>query len=266
MPNLEILAQHNRERLAKAKEQYLGKTFSSNNFGDFIVIDYVNNKDITVEFIATGYRTKTTTKEINQGKIADRLKPSVFGVGVIGTKYPTTINRKSTKHYVLWKSMLERCFGNNNHKPSVSYKSCSVNDNFKYYTYFYEWCNEQIGFNDGFNLDKDLLVKGNKVYSEDSCVFLPQEINSLLVKRTASRGEHLIGVHWCKTHKAFVAQVRKNKGKQEHLGYFNTELEAFNAYKVAKESFIKEQANKWQSQIDPRAYNALMKYAVGITD
>ena len=49
MPNLEILAQHNRERLAKAKEQYLGKTFSSNNFGDFIVVDYVNSGNITVE-------------------------------------------------------------------------------------------------------------------------------------------------------------------------------------------------------------------------
>ena len=58
----------------------------------------------------------------------------------------------------------------------------------------------------------------------------------------------------------------KNKGKQEYLGYFKTELEAFNAYKQAKESFVKEQANKFKSQIDPRAYEALMKYTVEITD
>ena len=82
MPNLEILAQHNRERLAKAKEQYLGKTFSSNNFGDFIVVDYVNNKNITVEFIATGYRTNTTTKEINQGKIDDRAYEALMSYQV----------------------------------------------------------------------------------------------------------------------------------------------------------------------------------------
>ena len=113
MPNLEILAQHSGERLAKAKEQYLGKTFSSNNFGDFIVVDYVNSKNITVEFIATGYQTKTTTKEINQGKIADRLKPSVFGVGVIGNKYPITINGVHTKEYGLWVRMLERCYSDN---------------------------------------------------------------------------------------------------------------------------------------------------------
>ena len=80
------------------------------------------------------------------------------------------------------------------------------------------------------------------------------------------RGKYLIGVHWCNTKKAFVAQVSKNKGKSEYLGSFNTELEAFNAYKEAKESFIKEQANDWQSQIDDRAYNALMNYTVEITD
>ena len=106
---------------------------------------------------------------------------------------------------------------------------------------------------DGFELDKDLLIKGNKVYSESTCVFIPQEINLLLTKSTARRGKHLIGVCWHKANKAFVAVVCKNKGKREHLGLFNTELEAFNAYKQAKESFIKEQANKWKGKIDERA-------------
>ena len=104
------------------------------------------------------------------------------------------------------------------------------------------------------------------VYSEDSCVFIPQEINSLLIKSTASRGEHLIGVHWCKRDKSFEARVNKSKGGSEWLGYFKTEIEAFNAYKVAKEAFIKEQANKWKDEIDERAYNALMNYKVNIDD
>ena len=63
-----------------------------------------------------------------------------------------------------------------------------------------------------------------------------------------------------------MAQVNKNKGKQEHLGYFKTELEAFNAYKQAKEAFVKEQANKWKGKIDDRAYEALMNYQVNIDD
>ena len=131
----------------------------------------------------------------------------------------------------------------------------------------YEWCHKQIGFNNkGWHLDKDLLTKGNKVYSENTCVFIPKEINLMLIKSTASRGEYLIGVYWNKKDNAFIAQVGKSKGKQEKLGFFKTELEAFNAYKEAKETFIKEQAEKWKSQIDERAYNALMNYQVDITD
>lgn len=87
-----------------------------------------------------------------------------------------------------------------------------------------------------------------------------------MVKCTASRGKHLIGVHWSNTNKAFVAKVSKNKGKPEHLGYFKTEIEAFKAYKKAKETFIKELANKWKGKIDDRAYNALINYTVDITD
>ena len=163
--------------------------------------------------------------------------------------------------------MLQRCYSDAYKKKYQTYEGCEVSDNFKSYEYFYEWCNQHVGFdNDGWHLDKDLLVKGNKLYSEDSCVFIPVEINSLLVKREALRGEYLIGVSWYKTNKAFISRVNKNKGKSEHLGFFNTELEAFNAYKQAKESFVKEQAEKYKSQIDPRAYNALMNYEVGIDD
>ena len=104
------------------------------------------------------------------------------------------------------------------------------------------------------------------MYNESTCVFLPKEINSVLTKSTATRGEYLIGVCWDKRYKSFKAQINKNKGKPEHLGYFKTEIEAFNAYKTAKESFIKEQANKWKGQIDDRAYDALMNYEVEIDD
>lgn len=84
---------------------------------------------------------------------------------------------------------------------------------------------------------------------------------------TESRGEHPIGVSWHSKSKTFIAQVSKNKGEREYLGLpFNTEIEAFNVYKQAKECFIKSKANKWKSQIDERAYEALMNYKVEITD
>ena len=245
----------------------VGKVCKSKSSGDFKIVKYNDSKDVEIQFLETGYEKSARLDHIRNGKVKDPHSPSVCGVGIVGIKYPISECGVHTKEYGLWQNMLERCCSDTYKKKNPTYIDCEVSHNFKNYEYFYEWCHNQIGFGEcGFQLDKDLLVKGNKVYSENTCVFLPKEINVALTKCTASRGEHLIGVYWKKANKAFVAMVNKNKGTQEHLGYFKTELEAFNSYKTAKESFIKEQAEKWKSQIDVRAYNALMNYEVGIDD
>ena len=245
----------------------VGKVYKSKSSGDFKIVKYNDKTNVEIRFLKTGYETTVRLTNIRNGYVKDPYLPSVYGVGILGTKYLASINGVQTKEYKLWCCMLERCYSDSYQKKRPTYEGCEVSDNFKYYEYFYEWCNKQIGFDvKGWHLDKDLLIKGNKVYSESTCVFLPQEINTLLVKREALRGEHLIGVYWDKTRKAFRATVNKNKGKQEHLGLFTTEIEAFNTYKQAKETFIKEQAEKWKSQIDTRAYNALMNYEVSTDD
>ena len=245
----------------------VGKILKSKNFGDFKIVKYNDSYNVEIQFLKTGFETKVQLVQVKSGEIKDPYSPSVFGVGIFGTKYPSTINGRNIKEYVLWQRMLERCYSDGFKKKNPTYIDCEVSENFKSYEYFYEWCYKQIGFCvGGFELDKDLLLKGNKVYSENTCIFIPAEINLLLIKRDASRGEHLIGVSWCKRDKAFVAQVSRNKGKPERLGYFKTEIEAFNAYKKAKEVFVKEVAEKWKSQIDERAYEALMNYQVEIDD
>ena len=248
-------------------EGCVGKVCKSLNSGDIKILKYNDARNVEIQFLKTGYETTVELVSIRNGNVKDPYLPSVFDVGIVGAKYPSTINGVRTKEYVLWKSMLTRCYSTIHKKKNPTYIDCEVSDNFKSYEYFYEWCQDQIGFtNKGWHLDKDLLVKGNKIYSESTCIFIPNEINLLLTKSTTSRGKHLIGVCWSKTHKAFKAQVSKSKGKSEHLGFFNTEIEAFNAYKKAKEDFVKEQANKFKSQIDHRAYEALMNYTVEITD
>ena len=245
----------------------VGKVCKSLNSGDFKVVKYNNARDVQIQFLKTGFEATVELGHIKNGSVKDPYSPSVYGVGIIGTKYPVSEDGRDKKDYGLWKGMLKRCYSDRCQKKHPTYIGCEVSDNFKSYEYFYEWCHKQIGFGvEGFELDKDLLIKGNKVYSEFACVFIPKDVNSLLTKSTASRGEYLIGVSWNKRNKAFVATVSRSKGKPEHLGYFNTEMEAFNAYKKAKESFIKELANKWKDQIDPRAYNALINYRVEITD
>ena len=245
----------------------VGKVCKSKSSGDFKIVKYNNNRNVEIQFVNTGYETTVELVQVKRGNVKDLYSPSVYSVGITGTKYPPSINGIQTKEYGLWSSMLERCYSDALKKRRPTYEDCKVSNNFLHYEYFYEWCNKQIGFgNKGWHLDKDLLAKGNKVYSEDSCIFIPKEINLLLVKCTASRGKYLIGVCWCNTKKAFKAQVNKSKGRKEYLGSFNTELEAFNAYKIAKESFVKEQADEWKDKIDPRAHEALMNYTVEITD
>ena len=257
--------------LNDVSKECIGKVCKSKSSGDFKVLKYNSATDVEIQFLTTGYETSAQLTNIRIGNVKDRYLPSVFGVGILGAKYPSKINGVITKEYEIWKSMLKRCYSDVYKKKCPTYAGCGVSDKFKSYEYFYEWCNKQIGFGvDGngnpFQLDKDLLSKGNKIYSESTCVFIPAEINLLLTKRTASRGEYLIGVYWNKRANAFVARARKNKRKLEHLGLFKTEIEAFNAYKKAKEAFVKEQAEKFKSQIDPRAYEALMNYTVDITD
>lgn len=188
----------------------------------------------------------------------------VCGVGVNNRKYLARVNGKITKEYNLWKTLLNRCYSPECQRKNPTYLGCSASENFKSYTYFHDWCQTQIGFGQqDFQLDKDLIFKGNKVYSEDTCLFLPKQLNLMLTSRRADRGSLPIGVS--ADGGKFMAKCCTDNPSR-HIGVFNTPEEAHNAYKQVKEAFIKAQAEKWKAHIDPRAFAALMAYEVSITD
>ena len=191
----------------------------------------------------------------------------VYGVGFNDKTRPVFVDGKKVKEYALWFSMLQRCFSEEYQTRQPTYKDCNVSDNFLNYSYFYDWCQEQIGFGkvdeNGryWCLDKDLLLFGNKTYSETACVFLPQEINVFFTDRCNARGEYPLGVCFYKASGKFQASCRIN-GKLQHLGYFNTPDEAFMVYKPFKEALCKQLALKWESEIDARLFNAMMNWEV----
>lgn len=251
---------------------FYGKIFKSNGYGDFLVLDYKSSRSVVIRFVKTQYQKACCLDQVRKGNVKDPYYPSIYDVGVVGEKYPATYRNEVGKQvrlleYNTWYSMLNRCYSKKWTDKHPTYKGCSVSDNFKHYEYFYEWCNKQIGFNsEGWHLDKDLLIKGNKVYSEDTCVFLPRELNTLLTKRDRVRGKNPIGVCYNKTNKSFISSMQNNTGNTIYLGSFKTPKEAFYTYKKAKEDFIKEQASKWKDNIDPRAYESLINYTVDIVD
>lgn len=196
----------------------------------------------------------------------------VCGIGFNDRKYLSVVNKSNTIEYEAWRGMLRRCMPEYQNK-NQTYIGVTCSENFKSYSFFYEWCQTQIGFGNtdengsSWQLDKDLLVRGNKVYSEYFCVFVPQRVNSLLTKNDATRGEFPVGVWWHKSDKKFRAQCRDGKGKSKHIvGQFSTPQEAFQAYKKVKESYIKQVANEYRTQLDHRAYEALINYQVNIND
>ena len=115
-------------------------------------------------------------------------------------------------------------------------------------------------------LDKDILVKGNKIYSPETCVFVSNDINLLFVRNYNSRGNYPIGVSFDKSKNKYSSQCSM-KGKHDRkLGTFNNPIDAFYTYKSFKEAYIKEVAEDYKDKIPERLYIAMMNYVVEITD
>ena len=206
----------------------VGKVCKSKSSRGFKVLKYNDSKNVEIQFLNTGHETVARLDNIKSGLIKDPYLSSVYGVGIFGTKYSSILMSLLQKEYELLTHMLQRCYSTSLKKKSPTHEGCEVSDNFKSYEYFYEWRHSQVGFGiEGFELDKELLIKCNKVYSESTCAFLPKEINSVLTKSTAIRGEYLIGTHWSSSNKAFVARVRKNKKGAREVRVFQYRNRSF---------------------------------------
>lgn len=205
--------------------------------------------------------------DIHRKRVYDPNERSVYGVGFRPTKYSShDTDGRITKEYNLWSGMMTRCYNDKYKLESPSYADAQVCDEWLYADNFMDWCQSQIGFNvNGFQLDKDILIKGNKIYSPETCCFVPAEINTVFTKANAKRGNFPIGVSWHIHHSKFAACIRINN-KTKHLGYFSTVDEAFAAYKSSKEAHLKVIADKYKEVIDERVYLALYSYEVEITD
>lgn len=170
-----------------------------------------------------------------------------------------------TRAYLRWRAMNNRCKpGGCTQRRSVTYIGCYMSPEFQDFQLFTGWCQRQPGYDKvGWQLDKDILIKGNKCYSPDTCVFVPRELNALTLKHDKLRGELPIGV----SRKGLKFQAQCNvEGRRKCIGIFNTAAAAFLAYKSLKEATVRCMAEKYKSEIDPRAYEALMSFTVGLDD
>ena len=243
-----------------------------NNFGTLMkIVEYNNSNNIIVEF-QDEYKIRKSAiyKNFKEGNIKNPYDRTIYNVGFLGEgrynvkKYPYIYNK--------WQRMLERCYEPYALNKRPTYIDCYVCEEWHNFQNFAQWyeknmyeCNDER-----MDLDKDILFKENKIYSPETCMIVPQRINSLFIKSDARRGKYPIGVSWDKEKNKFNAYCcilsKENNKKQIHLGFYNTSEEAFLAYKNFKEKYIKEVADEYKDLIPKKLYDALYKYEVEIND
>ena len=244
----------------KTKQIESGEVFPTNEGGSVTVVKYRNSGEVIIQHNdAYGHVVTVGANHLRKGQIRNPYHPSVRDVGFIGIgEHAATIGGKRTPAYDVWNSMIKRCYCPKNHANQPTYKDCTVHPNWHNYQNFAAWFEKQYRA-EGWQLDKDLIVEGNKVYSTDTCTFVPHQINSLLENCGATRGDLPQGVS--RHGKRYRAHLRAD-GKTHQLGAYATPEEAFIHYKLAKEANVKRMAEQYKCLIDPRVYDSLMRYEV----
>lgn len=244
-----------------------------NNHGSLMtIVKYENNKNITIQF-ENGYLLENKNyNDFKNGKIQYPYDKVAYGVGYIGEgEYTVFIDKKHTLAYKYWYGMLMRCYDKELHEKEPTYKGCIVCEEWLNFQNFAKWFDENYYEVDGqrMQLDKDILNKGNKLYSPETCVFVPQRINNLFTKNNKKRGTYPIGVTFEDRRNKFKSSCCiyvNNKTYNKFLGRFNTPEEAFYRYKEFKEQYIKEVADQYKELIPQTLYEAMYKYKVDIID
>ena len=239
------------------------------------IVEYKDTRHIIVEF-QDKHKEKihTSYQHFEKGKVKNPYDREVYGVGYLGVgKYKSIENGKHTRVYEIWRGMLKRCYDPYYINKSLTYIDCYVCDEWLCFQSFAKWYykNYYEVKDQRMELDKDILCKGNKIYSPETCVFVPQRINVLFIKRDAKRGKYPIGVSYCKEKNKLLVQCsvfENGKYKQRKIGRFplNRPFQAFTIYKQFKENHIKQVADEYKELIPNKLYEAMYRWEVEIND
>ena len=245
-----------------------------NTFGsEMVIVKYRTNRDVDIYFPEYDWTAKNREyKGFKNGNIKCPYERRYFGVGYIGEgKYKVWENGKNTKCYKTWHNMLNRCYDEKFHEKYPTYIGCEVDKNWHNFQNFAEWYYNNYYEIEGGKmcLDKDILYKHNKVYSPKTCIFVPQTINSLFVKRDNDRGESVIGASLKNGRyrvQCWSFDPETGKSKQEYFGYYDSQEKAFEIYKYYKEKNIKQVADYYKDKIPEKLYDGMYSYKVEIDD
>jgi hypothetical protein len=253
------------------KEERIGEIGFNKFNTEMKIIEYKDANHIIVEFQdECKYRTKTNYNSFKKGEVKNIYDKTIFSIGYLGKGLYNIDKNKNI--YKKWQSMLQRCYDPYYINKNLTYKDCFVCEEWHCFQNFCKWWEEHVYDCNGeeMHLDKDILIKRNKIYSPETCLIVPKRINELFTKSDANRGKYPIGVNYHKRDEVYEANCsvldENRKKKKIYLGRFNNELDAFLAYKIFKENYIKQVAEEYKDLIPQKLYEALYRYKVEIND
>jgi hypothetical protein len=226
-----------------------------------IVSARLENGGILIEFLDGGFRKWYDARRLSRGQIVSPYSKTVFGVGFVGEGrfIPTNPDKSPTREYNRWKAMLQRCYDVKSNPKSNSYKVCEVADKWLNFQDFAEWITKQYGWENDWQLDKDLLKSRNGLYSPENCCLIPSEINQALLSKPSNSNNGLpCGVGYHKKNGVYVSHVHTED--TTYQGSFATAEQAWKVAKRTKEGYIKSLAEKYKGELDERVYTALNNY------
>ena len=231
------------------------------------IIEYNTVDNILIEF-QDDYKfiTKGTYRFFKKGIIKNPYDKSVYGVGIVGEE-KVVINGTVCKEYNLWHNMITRCYNQKLKEKHNTYVECNCCKDWLYYPNFKKWYNENKWDSSlSFELDKDILIKNNKIYSPDTCLLVDHRINCLILNNKKIRGKFPQGMS--KNKNRYKVMIDK-KNVPTYLGEYKTVEEAFSVYKKEKEKYIKEVAEYYKNtyaKFPKKIYKAMINYKIEISD
>lgn len=240
--------------------------------GTVEVLKIITNKEILVRFTShPSFEFYTCKSSILRKCIRNRMISKTkfgnfIGVGEYSAKEWLDGKQRDTVCYKKWTDIFRRVYDEKVRSKNPSYSGVSVAEDWHNFQNFARWCNDTPEFrNEDWCLDKDILIKGNKLYSPETCAFVPRQINNLFTLRQNHRGADPIGVSWNKSKEYFTVNICRY-GVSTELARVRDASEGFKIYKKAKEDYIKEVADIWKDRISQQVYEALQNYQAEITD
>jgi len=242
--------------------------------GAFEVISRESARLYTVKFVASGYTKSVRNDYIKDGSIKDPYFPSKYGQGYLGEGlYKTTCDelrlcgtkKKATPEYSRWNCMMGRCYQLAN-TDYLRYGALGayVNESWKNFQVFAKFFRQN--YHEGLDLDKDILVYGNKEYGPETCVFVPKYINNLLVHSKNVLNGFPVGVYYGKKGPNMVNPLKKPftcELDKINLGWYATPMEAHKSWQEAKCKKIFSSVDRYSKEIffDTRVADALLSKA-----